>query len=222
MQRAKSSVKKDSAERHFLRLYRVVREREPHLSNEAKIVQYSAVLRYFMKFLQVKESYSETVRSVLLQINLRLGDIYCHEFMHEKNRNSCFSAAEYYNQALLYAGNSEEKGRILSALKDLYYYLGDEDALAKLEIARAEDLALEDKFSVYVGLAQKNDNPYIKAEFLDKALDFVTYQDKNFYAKYQDTLDVCSRLTVLYELLGEKNKAMRVMALREKTLKLLN
>ena len=215
-------VNKNSAEKHFLRLYRVVKERDPYLSNEAKIVQYSAVLRYFIKFLQLKEPYSETIRSVLYRIDLRLGDVYCDEAIHGEAIGRYFLAAEYYNQALLYARNPEEKNRVLLALKDIYFYLDDEDALVKLERARAENYEPEDKFSVYIRLAQNTDNPYIKAEFLAKALDFVTYQDKNFYAKYQDTLDVCSRLIVLYELTGEKNKATRVNGLREKTLKLLN
>lgn len=219
---SKSVVDKSSAEKHFLRLYRVVREREAYLSNEAKIMQYGAVLRYFIKFLQLKEPYSDTVCSVLYQTDLRLGDIYCDEATHGEAIGRYFLAAEYYNQALLYARNPEEKNRVLLALKDIYFYLDDEDALAKLEKARAENYEPEDKFSAYVRLAQNTENPYIKAEFLAKALDFVTYQDKNFYAKYQDTLDVCSRLTVLYELTGEKNKAMRVNKLREKTLKLLN
>jgi hypothetical protein len=218
----KTVVQKNSAEKHFLRLYRMVREREAYLSDEAKIVQYGAVLRYFMRFLQLKEPYSETICSVLYQIDLRLGDIYCNDALHGQNNGRYFLAAEYYNQALLYAKKPEEKNRILSALKNIYLYLDDEDALVRLEKARAENYDAEDKFSVYVRLAQNTENPYIKAEFLAKALDFVTYQDKNFYAKYQDTLDVCSRLTVLYELIGEKNKATRVSQLREKTLKLLN
>ena len=195
-------VKKNSAEKHFLRLYRVVKERDSYLSNEAKIVQYGAVLRYFIKFLQLKEPYSETIRSVLYRVDLRLGDIYCDEATRGQSNGRYFLAAEYYNQALLYARLPEEKNRVLQALKNVYLYLDDEDALVKHERARAENYESEDKFSVYIRLAQNTDNPYIKAEFLAKALDFVTYQDKNFYAKYQDTLDVCSRLTVLYELIG--------------------
>lgn len=218
----KSMIRRNSAEKHFLHLYRVVRERDSYLSNEAKIMQYSAVLRYFVKFLQLKEPYSETIRSVVYRIDLRLGDIYCDEATYGENNGRYFLAAEYYNQALLYARLPEEKNRVLQALKNIYHYLDDEDALVKLEQARAENYEPEDKFSVYIGLAQNTENPYVKAEFLAKALDFVTYQDKNFYAKYQDTLDVCSRLTVLYELIGEKNKATRVNGLREKTLKLLN
>ena len=211
-----------NAEQHFLHLYRIVRERESFLSNEAKIVQYSAVLRYFMKFLQMREPYSQEICSVLYWIDIKLGAIYCEEALQTQDKTRYFLAAEYYNQALLYARQIEEQNRVLWALKDIYYYLDDEDSLVKLEKTWAENHDIIDKFSIYVRLAQNTENPYIKVEFLTKALDFVTYQDKNFYAKYQDTLDVCSRLTVLYELLGEKNKATRVNKLREKTLNLLN
>ena len=220
--RNKLFIKSEKPETHFLHLYKVVREREPYLTNEAKIVQYSAVLRYFVKFLQASEPYSQQICAVLYWIDLKLGDIYSDEAMHQQNRSKYFLAAEYYNQALQYARQPEEKNRILFALKDVYYYLDDEEALVQLEKAWADNHNLKDKFSIYLRLAQNTENPYIKAEFLSKALDSVMYQDKNFYAKYQDTLDVCSQLTVLYELLGEKNKTDRVKKLREKTLNLLN
>lgn len=220
--RSKALIKSESTETHFLRLYKVVREREPYLTNEAKIIQYSAVLRYFMKFLQTQDPYSPQICSVLYWIDLKLGDIYCDEALHQQDNSKYFLAAEYYNQALLYARKPEEKNRILFALKDIYYYLDDEDALVKLEKAWANNHSSTDKFSIYLRLAQNTENPYIKAEFLTKALDFVMCQDKNFYAKYQDTLDVCSQLIVLYELLGENTKANRVKKLRKKTLNLLN
>lgn len=214
--------KVNGAESHFLHLYKVVREREPYLTNEAKIIQYGALLRYFIKFLQTGEPYSSQVKSILYWTDLRLGEIYCTEAIETQDNNRYFLAIEYYNQALSYASLIEEQNRVLLALKDIYYYLDDEDALVKLENAWAENHCPEEKFFIYLRLAQNTENPYIKVEFLTKALDFVMYQDKNFYAKYQDTLDVCSQLTVLCELLGEKNKVARFKKLREKTLNLLN
>ena len=44
-------TKTDNAESRFLHLYKIVQEREKYLSKEALVVQYSALLRYFMKFL---------------------------------------------------------------------------------------------------------------------------------------------------------------------------
>ena len=41
-----------SSENNFLQLYKTVQEREKFLTDEAKIIQYIGVLRYFMKFLQ--------------------------------------------------------------------------------------------------------------------------------------------------------------------------
>ena len=51
-------TKTDNAESRFLHLYKIVQEREKYLSKEALVVQYSALLRYFMKFLQQKEKVS--------------------------------------------------------------------------------------------------------------------------------------------------------------------
>ena len=51
-------TKTDNAESRFLHLYKIVQEREKYLSKEALVVQYSALLRYFMKFLQQKEEYT--------------------------------------------------------------------------------------------------------------------------------------------------------------------
>jgi hypothetical protein len=111
---------------------------------------------------------------------------------------------------------------VLLALKDIYYYLNDEDALIKVEETWAENHQSEDKFFAYMFLAQNSDNPRFKANFLEKALDEVMKQDIGFYAKYQDTLNICSQLLAIYELLGEKEKVIRIKKLRENTLRLLN
>ena len=71
-------------------------------------------------------------------------------------------------------------------------------------------------------LAQNAEMPHIKATFLEKALNEVMEQDESFYTKYQDTLNICSQLLAIYELLGDKDKANRIKKLRENTLKLLN
>ena len=71
-------------------------------------------------------------------------------------------------------------------------------------------------------LAQNAETPQVKAQFLEKALNEVMGQDESLYAKYQDTLYICSQLAAIYELQGEKEKALRVKKLRKSTLKLLN
>lgn len=49
-------TKTDNAESRFLHLYKIVQEREKYLSKEALVVQYSALLRYFMKFYNKRKS----------------------------------------------------------------------------------------------------------------------------------------------------------------------
>ena len=129
---------------------------------------------------------------------------------------------EYYNQSLIYARCVEEKNRVLSRLKDLYYILGDEKALIKVEETWAENHKKEDKFGAYMLLAKEAEHPRVKVLFLEKALDEVMSQSEGFYTKYQDTLNICSQLTALYELLGDKEQTQRIKELRLNTLKLLN
>lgn len=218
-----TAVSKDySAEQRFLHLYNMVREREKYMKNDAKIVQYSAVLRYFMKFLQQRDVYVPEVFSVLFGVYAKLGDIYYEEGLQTQDNSRYFLAAEYYNQALAYAEKTEEKERILLALKDIYYYVNDEDAFIKVEETWAENHDKEGRFGAYMFLAQNAEQPYIKAKFLEKALDEIMEKDENFYAKYQDTLNISSQLAAIYELQGEKEKATRIKRLRESTLKLLN
>ena len=69
-------TKTDNAESRFLHLYKIVQEREKYLSKEALVVQYSALLRYFMKFLQQKEEYTANVAAILYWTYTKLGDIY--------------------------------------------------------------------------------------------------------------------------------------------------
>ena len=219
----RTSLTKDrKVEQKFFHLYQMVQEREPHLTNEAKIVQYHAVLRYFMKFLQFRDKNSQQIYSVLYEIDKKLGDVYYDIGTKTQDKTKYFFAIEYYNQAFVYAKETVEKQNILFILKDIYYYLGDEKAMIKVEDAWAESHEKKDRFSVYMLLAQNTDSPKSKALFLSKALDDVMDQEESFYAKYQDTLDVCSQLAVLYELLGEKEKEKRVKKLRENALKLLN
>lgn len=206
----------------FFKLYKTVQEREKYMSNNAKIIQYGAVIRYFMRFLQGKEEYSENIRVVLFWTYAKLGDIYYEEALQNQDNSKYFLAVEYYNQSLVYAHNIEEKNRILFILKEIYYYLGDEDALVKIEETWAENHKKEDKYSAYMLLAKSAETPRIKILFLEKALIEVMSQDESFYTKYQDTLNVCSQLMVLYDLLGDVEQARRIKRLREKTLKLLN
>ena len=212
----------DSSEKHFFHLYKMVRERECYLTDEAMIVQYGAVLRYFMKFLEQQDSYSEQIMSVLYHIFSKLGDIYYKDALQNQDNSRYFLAAEYYNQALSFARQKEEKSYILVELKDIYYYLGDDAALVKVEETWAENHDKKDKFAASMLLAQNSDKPQIKVCFLTKALETVMAQDESFYIKYQNTLDVCSQLSVLYELLGERKNAKQVKTLRENTIKLLN
>ncbi len=211
-----------SAENRLLYLYKMVQERESFLNDDAKIVQYSAILRFFMKFLQGSDSYTPNVLRVLFWTNVKLGDIYYDDGLQNQDNARYFLAATYYNQALSYAQSEEEKNRVLLALKDVYYYVNDEDSLIKVEETWAENHNQEGKFSAYMLLAENEVVPLIKARFLERALDAVMMQDESFYAKYQDTLNICSQLLAIYELQGEKEKAIRVKKLRESTLKLLN
>lgn len=217
-----SKGKHDSAENHLVKLYSMVHERENYLSNEAKIVQYNAIIRYFLKFLQQKEKYSATVYMILYQTDIKLGDIYYHEALQNQDNGKYLLAMTYFNQALTYARKSEEQDFVFSRLKEIYYYLDDKDALMKVEMAWAANREKKDQFAAYVLLAQNSEQPRIKAIFLAKALELVMAQDESFYTKYQDTLNVCSQLVVLYEILGENEKARQIMQLRENASKLLN
>ena len=209
-------------ESKFLRLYKIIQERNEFLSNEAKIIQYSAIVRFFMKFLHTRDDVSVNIKAVLFWTYTKLGDIYYEEALQNQDNSKYFLAIEYYNQSLMYALNAEDKNRVLFVLRDLYYYLGDENAILKIEETWAENHNKEGRFSAYMFLAQNAEMPYIKAKFLEKALDEVMEQDESFYTKYQDTLNICSQLLAIYELLGDKTKANRIKKLRENTLKLLN
>ena len=221
MQNQFIDTKKDS-ESGFLQLYKTIQEREKFLSDDAKIMQYMGVLRYFMKFLQQNEKYSQNVRSVLFGINVKIGDIYYKDAVKTQDNSRYFLALDYYSQSLAYANGNDEKNRVLLALKDIYYYLNDEESLIKVEETWAENHQNEDKFFAYMLLAQNADDPTVKAYFLEKALNKVVSQESNFYEKYQDTLNICSQLLAIYELLGEKEKVTRIKKLRENTLRLLN
>ena len=216
------TTKKDNAEKRFLNLYRVVLEREKYLNNEALIVQYSTLLRFFMKFLQSEDKCNPSVKWVLFLIYSKLGAIYYHDALMEADDSKCFLAAEYYNQALVYARNVDDKNRILLALKDIYYYLNDEDAYVRVEETWAENHEFQDKYRAYVILAQNTDASYIKVRFLEKALALILQQKDRDYEKHQDTLFICSQLMAMYELLGEREKILKTEKLRENTLKLLN
>ena len=218
----KVNIKTRNSENKFFNLYKIVQERESFLSNDAKIVQYNAILNFYTKFLQQNESVSPSIMTVLFWIYVKLGDIYYEEALQSQDNSKYFLAVGYYNQSLLYTRYPEERNRVLLALKDIYYYIGDEDALVKVEASWAENHNEKDKFAAYMLLAKTAEVPQIKVLFLEKALDEVMRQDESFYTKYQDTLNVCSQLIAIYELLGDNDKVKRVRDLRERTLKLLN
>lgn len=217
-----ANIETDYKEKKFLQLYDFILERENSLSREALLVQYSAVLRYFMKFLQDREEYAPKIFGVLYHIYVKLGDIYYEEALQKQDNSKYFLAAEYFNQALTFAQTVNEKKHVILMLKDVYYYLNDEDAYVKVEETWAETHEKEDRFAAYMLLAQNADVLQLKAQFLEKALDGVMEQKGSIYEKYQDTLNVCSQLAAIYELQGDKEKAFRIKKLRESTLNLLN
>lgn len=81
---------------------------------------------------------------------------------------------------MAYARSAEEKSRVLLALKDIYYYLNDEDAYVRVEETWAENHDKEDKFAAYMLLAQNAETPQVKAQFLEKALNEVRDRMKAF------------------------------------------
>ncbi len=216
------TTKKDNLEKRFLHLYKVIQEREKYLNHDALIVQYSTLLRFFVKFLQSEDKYNYNVELVLFFIYSKLGAIYYSDALAERDNSKCFLAAEYYNQALTFARNVDDKTRILLALKDIYYYLNDEDAYVRVEETWAESHEFKDKYQAYVILAQNADALHVKVKFLEKALALVMQQRESFYENHQDTLFICSHLLAVYELLGERDKALSMKKLREKNLKRLN
>lgn len=215
------TTKTDNLEKRFLRLYQTIHKREKYLSKNALIVQYSTLLRFFMKFLQIKDNYHYNVEFVLFLIYEKLGAIYYEDAQIERNNSKYFLSTEYYNQALTYARNVDDKNRILLALKDIYYYLNDEDACIRVEESLAENHELQDKYQAYLVLAQNTDAPHIKVKFLEKALDLAIQQEENFYEKYKDLLFIYSQLIMVYELLGEKDNAFKIKRLQENMLKRL-
>lgn len=214
--------REENYEAKLLYLYKMVLEREPYINNEAKVAQYNTILRYFVKFLQGNDEYSLNVRTILFWTYVKLGDISYEEGLQNQDNGKYFLAIEYYNQSLIYANNLDEKKRVLARLRDIYYYLGDEGALVKVEETWAENHDKEDKFGAYMLLAKNAEEPRMKVLFLEKALDEVMNQNESFYSKYQDTLNICSQLIALYELLGDKEQAQRIVWLRNRALKLLN
>ena len=81
------------------------------VNKEARIAQYNAVLRFFVKFLQGKDEYSLNVRTILFWIYVKLGDISYEEALQNQDISRYFLAVEYYNQSLIYANNLDEKKR---------------------------------------------------------------------------------------------------------------
>lgn len=209
-------------ETQFINLYKMVLERENFLTNDAKILQYNAVLEYFFKFLEKNNVVSKSVLNVLFGCYMKMGDVFYNEGIQLLENNKLFLAVDYYNQALKFAQSETEKNRILDMLKNVYSFLDDKEALIKVEESWAENQDARDRFSAYMLLAKEADNPKDKAMLLEKALNEVTKQEMSFYNKFQDTLNVCSQLIVLYELLKEKDKLQKIRKLQEDTLKLLN
>ena len=209
-------------ETQFINLYKMVLERENFLTNDAKILQYNAVLEYFFKFLEKNNVVSKSVLNVLFGCYMKMGDVFYNEGIQLLENNKLFLAVDYYNQALKFAQRETEKNRILDMLKNVYSFLDDKEALIKVEESWAENQDARDRFSAYMLLAKEADNPKDKAMLLEKALNEVTKQEMSFYNKFQDTLNVCSQLIVLYELLKEKDKLQKIRKLQEDTLKLLN
>lgn len=207
----------------LLKVYRAAFEKAKYLKDDdEKLLAFNDVIDYCAKSKTCVEEDTKKRNQVLFWTYNNIGDIFVVKNATESKDENYVYALEYYKNAMEFLSSEIDKKPILEKIAHIYLELKDEKSWRKTleQIAMSEDDEL--KRQAFVELSNTTDDTKLKAQYLETALNYITYENVSFLQKCTNTLSICESLLSIYELTGAKTDYNRIKELQTNTLELLN
>ena len=177
--------------------------------------------QFFVTFLDMPFKVTDnTVRHYVDQLRRKVLEPLHEVYGVDVSDDALRKAVGCYREAVNVARDEAEKINSLQRIAAIYKQIGDVGNLNKTREAIVHSLGDEYKRLGYMRLAQNNRENPKTAEWLEKALAYVTREEVSFLGKCQNTLSICKMLAQSYKDAGDKANARRIGRLLHKTARL--
>ena len=207
----------------ILRVYRGAFDEAAESGNpDVKIRAFSQVVDFCASSGLCRTDDSIKRNKVMYWTYNNLGDAWVAKtYQNPSEKNDALrKAVGCYREAVNVARDEAEKINSLQRIAAIYKQIGDVGNLNKTREAIVHSLGDEYKRLGYMRLAQNNRENPKTAEWLEKALAYVTREEVSFLGKCQNTLSICKMLAQSYKDAGDKANARRIGRLLHKTARL--
>ena len=207
----------------LLKIYRAAFEKAKYLKDDdEKLLAFNEVIDYCAKSKICVEEDTKKRNQVLFWTYNNIGDIFTLKNTTELKDENYVYALQYYKNAMEFLSTDSDKKPILEKMAHIYLELQDEKMWRKTleQIALNEDDEM--KRQAFVELSNTTDDAKLKAQYLETALNYITYENVSFLQKCKNTLNICEILLSIYEQNNAKSDYERIKTLQTNTLELLN
>ena len=205
-------------EKNLLQFYnRALDEAEKNSDVRQKLTAFNKVINFCAKDLSCLNDNSRKRDMVLYWTYNNIGDIFMTESVKNKSFEGYFEAEENYQRALNFSRNSEEKMAVLEKLAALYMQHGEWANYYAVKDSVIEVFPVADRREAFEELADEDEDKNRKIYFLEKALNFVSYEKVSAKIRCETTIRLCEKLRELYADKKDYANLARIEELRVNT-----
>lgn len=219
----KSQIKPFENAQDLLKVYRAAYEKAKYLKDsDEKIFAFNEVINYCAESKLCAEDDTLKRNQVLFWTYNNIGDVFLEKNQIEYTDENYIYALEYFKNAIEFINMPDYKKSVLEKIAHIYSELADEKSWRKT-LEQMANLEPEDmKRQAFVELANGTDDIKLQAMYLEKALNYVTYENISVMEKCKNTLDICQRLLAIYTQTNDTVNYGRISDLQKSTLELLD
>lgn len=219
----KSQIKPFENAQDLLKVYRAAYEKAKYLKDsDEKIFAFNEVINYCAESKLCAEDDTLKRNQVLFWTYNNIGDVFLEKNQVEYTDENYVYALEYFKNAIEFINMPDYKKSVLEKIAHIYSELADEKSWRKT-LEQMANLEPEDmKRQAFVELANGTDDIKLQAMYLEKALNYVTYENISVMEKCKNTLDICQRLLAIYTQTNDTVNYVRISDLQKSTLELLD
>lgn len=219
----KSQIKPFENAQDLLKVYRAAYEKAKYLKDsDEKIFAFNEVINYCAESKLCAEDDTLKRNQVLFWTYNNIGDVFLEKNQVEYTDENYIYALEYFKNAIEFINMPDYKKSVLEKIAHIYSELADEKSWRKT-LEQMANLEPEDmKRQAFVELANGTDDIKLQAMYLEKALNYVTYENISVMEKCKNTLDICQRLLAIYTQTNDTVNYGRISDLQKSTLELLD
>ena len=184
---------------------------------ETKLGAFNQVINFCSKDLSCLNDNSRKRDMILYWTYSNIGDIFSEKAFKHHDISSYYEAQENYQRALNFSRNSEEKIAVLERLANLYEQQGDLVNFYTVKDLLIEAYPIEERRNAFEELSETVEDATQKIYFLEKALDFIKYENIPAVSRCKNTIRLCKKLRTLYADKKDYVNLARIEELRTNT-----